>query len=128
MRPEAIVVLGIGVVVVGLAPPALAQSSTPSSLNDSSVTLSGESLRTIESRTVSGDYKTFFNESSRVAQNEVEANVPGGNSSNPGVRLNDRLQIVVGDTLNSETPLDLFPPNGEPGDPQRVKLEVPLGQ
>lgn len=126
MRREALVVLGIGAIVAGGIPIAQAQSGMPYNSNNSAVTLSGESLRTVENRTVSDDYRSFFPGNSQNSQNGNQAQPAGNNSSQPSLELNNRLQVVVGDTLNSSDPLDLFPNTGDAGDRQRVKLQVPL--
>ncbi len=125
MKREALVILGIGAIVAGGIPMAQAQSGMPYNSNNSAVTLSGESLRTVENRTVSDDYRSFFPGNSQNSQNG-NAQPTGNNSSQPSLELNNRLQIVVGDTLNSRDPLDLFPNTGDAGDRQRVKLQVPL--
>jgi len=128
MIPKTLVILGIGVVVAGLAPLAQGQSSPSAELSnsdDDSVTLSGESLRTVEGRTLSGaDYQYFSPEVSPVT-GDVEA---VSNDSQPSFRINEELELVVGDTLDSREALDLFPNAGEPGDPERVKVQVELGQ
>lgn len=123
MRRHTFIVLGITAAVFGLAPLTQAQSDVPSS-NQNSVTLSGESLRTVERRSLSSDYRSFFNNnSSSMTQDEA-----GVNSPDSGFAINDRLRIVVGDTLTSSDPLDLFPAVGEQGDVQRLKLQVPLSE
>ena len=123
MRRHTLVVLCLTTAVFGLAPFAQAQSDAPFNSNENSVTLSGESLRTVERRSLSNDYRSFFNNSSRIVSDEARAN-----SADSGFAINDRLQLVVGDTLTSSDPLDLFPAVGEEGDVQRVKLQVPLGE
>ncbi|MEQ8756783.1 MAG: hypothetical protein RID09_25135 [Coleofasciculus sp. G1-WW12-02] len=123
MRRHTLIVLGITAAVFGLAPLTQAQSDAPFSSNENSVTLSGESLRTVERRSLSNDYRSFFNTNSPIAPDEA-----GVNSTDSGFAINDRLRIVVGDTLNSGDPLDLFPAVGEEGDVQRLKLQVPLSE
>lgn len=123
MRRHTLIVLGITAAVFGLAPLTQAQSDVPFSSNQNSVTLSGESLRTVERRSLSNDYRSFFNNNSSIAQDEA-----GVNSTDSGFAINSRLRIVVGDTLNSGDPLDLFPAVGEEGDVQRIKLQVPLSE
>lgn len=110
MKRHTLVVLSITTTVFGLAPLAQAQSDSPFSANDNSVTLSGESLQTVQRRSLSNDYLSFFN------------------SADSSFAISDRLRIVVGDTLTSGDPLDLFPAVGEEGDVQRLKLQVPLSE
>ncbi|EDX73455.1 hypothetical protein MC7420_3629 [Coleofasciculus chthonoplastes PCC 7420] len=121
MRRHTLVVLSITTAVFGLVPLAQAQSDSPFSANDNSVTLSGESLRTVQRRSLSKDYRSFFNTNSPIAPDAA-----GVNSTDSSFAISDRLRIVVGDTLNSGDPLDLFPAVGEEGDVQRLKLQVPL--
>ncbi|MEQ9626281.1 hypothetical protein [Coleofasciculus chthonoplastes] len=123
MRRYTLVVLSITTAVFGLVPLAQAQSDSPFSTNDNSVTLSGESLRTVQRRSLSNDYRSFFNTNSPIAPDAV-----GVNSTDSRFAISDRLRIVVGDTLNSGDPLDLFPAVGEEGDVQRLKLQVPLSE
>ncbi|MBC6480358.1 MAG: hypothetical protein GDA56_23845 [Hormoscilla sp. GM7CHS1pb] len=63
IRTQAQAVLAIAFVAVWCVPVAQAQSGRPSRQAD--VTLSGESLRTIESRTTSSDYQRSFERSSQ---------------------------------------------------------------
>jgi len=121
MRHHTFLVLSIITTVFGLAPLAQAQSSQPFRSNDNSITLSGESLRTVERRSFSNDYRSFFNNNSSLVPDET-----GVSAEDSSIAISDRLQIVVGDTLNSGDPLDLFPAVGEEGDVQRLKLQVPL--
>ncbi|MEQ9550194.1 MAG: hypothetical protein RIM23_11310 [Coleofasciculus sp. G3-WIS-01] len=123
MRRHTFIVLGITAAVFGLAPLTQAQSNAPFSSNENSVTLSGESLRTVERRSLSNDYRSLFNNNLPIAQDEA-----GVNSTDSGFAINSRLRIVVGDTLTSGDPLDLFPAVGEEGDVQRLKLQVPLSE
>ncbi len=131
MIQGALVVLGIGAVVVGLAPIAHAQSGEMSISTDSSVTLSGESLRTIESRTVSGDYRTFFNGAATDGQTGSATNV--GRLTDTPKRspfsdvVGEDVDITIGDTLNPQSPT-AFPPSGEVGDRQRVRVQLDLGE
>ncbi|HBE21149.1 MAG TPA: hypothetical protein DDW51_27050 [Cyanobacteria bacterium UBA11367] len=126
MRRAALVISGIGAIVAGVTPIAQAQSGMPSNSNNSAVTLSGESLRTVENRSVSDDSRYFFPGNSGNSQNGNQAQPTGIDESQPSLQLNNNLQIVVGDTLDSGDPLDLFPNTGDAGDSQRVKLQLPL--
>ena len=137
MIRESLIVLGIGAVVLGLAPKAYAQT-TPSSSNNNSVTLSGESLRTIEGRNVSGgDYQNFFtgtsSETSQPSQGNSATNI-GRLRQSPqrspldSILNNDQVDVVFGDTLNSQDELADFSATGDQGDSERVKLQFQLGQ
>lgn len=121
MRHHTFWVLSIITAIFGLAPLAQAQSNQPFRSNDHSITLSGESLRTVQPRSFSNDYRSFFNSNSSLVPGET-----GVSAEDSSVAISDRLRIVVGDTLNSGDPLDLFPAVGEEGDVQRLKLQVPF--
>ncbi|MBE9125860.1 MULTISPECIES: hypothetical protein [unclassified Coleofasciculus] len=128
MRRKTLVILGIGIAIVGLAPIAQAQSGRRSDSSDSSVTLSGESLRTVENRSLSNDYGAFFNGALEAADGDADSEPSPTNQSPSGFRINDQLRLVVGDTITTEDDLNLFTNPAELGDSQRVKLEVPIGQ
>lgn len=131
MIQGALVVLGIGAIVVGLAPIAHAQSADLSSSGNSSVTLSGESLRSIESRTVRGDYQTFFNGAVSTGQSGSGTNV--GRLTDTPKRspladvVGEDVDVTFGDTLNPQSPT-AFPAPGETGDRQRVRVQLDLGE
>ena len=109
-----------------LAPVALADSIPASSSEGSAVTLSGESLRTVNPRNASDDFGNFFLGTSPIEQTGNETAEGATNSSGGGFQLNEQLELVVGDTLDSREALNLFPLESEPGDSQRVKLQVDL--
>lgn len=131
MLRQTLVVLGIGAVVAGLSPIAHAQSTMPSSPNSGTVTLSGQSLRAVESRTITEDFRNFFNRTSQTTQN-TSATPVGRLTQSPrksplGDVLNDNVDVVFGDTLNREQPITSFPASGDVGDNNRVKLQLQLG-
>lgn len=113
---------------VGLAPVALADSIPTSSSENSSVTLSGESLRRVSPRNASDDFGNFFLGTSSIGQTGTETEDESADSSGGGFQINNQLELVVGDTLDSRESLNLFPLESEPGDSQRVKLQVDLGE
>lgn len=119
MIRQILLVSGIGAVVVGLASTANAQSTPPSTSNNGSVTLSGQSLRTVENRSIDSDFQIFFNDNSQTSQN-----AQGTPSS---LSNENRLNVVFGDTLNPNTPFT-FPNSGDVGDSERVKLQIQVGQ
>lgn len=122
MIRQILLVSGIGAVVAGLASTANAQSTLPSSSNNGSVTLSGQSLRTIENRSIDNDFQIFFNGTSQKGTNAARGAQSPLSSSNE-----DRLNVVFGDTLDPETPFT-FPNSGDVGDSERVKVQVQVGQ
>ncbi len=132
MIRQTLVVLGIGAVVVGLAPAVQAQSTTPSSSDSSSLTLDGNSLRAVESRSIRQDFQTFFNGSSQAAQGNSQTNVgrltQSAKSSPLSNVLSDQVDVVFGDTLNSQKGATSFPSPGDAGDTERVRLQLQLGQ
>jgi hypothetical protein len=131
MLRRSLVVLGIGAVVVGLAPVTLAQTATPSRANDNSVTLSGESLQ-IESRTIS-DFQNFFDDGTpQVTQPNSATSVgrltrsESSLSIGEDLGIDEQVDVVVGDTLNgSATPATFR--SGEL-DNERVRVQLQLGQ
>ncbi|MBD0362039.1 MAG: hypothetical protein ICV55_04545 [Coleofasciculus sp. C3-bin4] len=132
MIRQTLVVLGIGAVVAGVAPIADAQSAMPSSSDNSSVTLSGRSLRAIESRTLADDYQNFFNGTSQVGQTNSVTNIGRLTQSQKNSPLSnvlsDQVDVVVGDTLTPDAPLTSFPSSGDEGDRNRVRLQLQLGE
>ncbi len=129
---QTLVVLGIGVLVAGLAPTAQAQSTSSSSSDSGSVTLSGDSLQTVESRTVSGDFLNFFNGTSPTGQDNSVTNV-GRLRARPQTSplsnvVGDNVDVIFGDTLNPEAPLTSFPSSGDAGDNDRVRVQLQLGE
>lgn len=128
MIRQMLVVLGIGVVVASYASTAEAQSSFPSNSSNGSVTLSGESLRTIESREITSDYQSFFNRTLPNTQSNSITNIGRLTTSTSSPLLGDQpVDVVVGDTLNPELPLTAFPSTGDAGDSDRVKVQLQLG-
>lgn len=127
MIRQTLIILGVGFAVTGLAPLAYGQSVQPTESVDESVTLSGESLQTIEGRTADRDYQTFFDEAPSSASMSTDATGIGDSQSTPSLQINNQLEVVVGDTLDSRNTLYLFGPSNEPGDPQRAKLQFELG-
>ncbi len=127
MIRQTLIILGAGFVVTGLAPLAYGQSVQPAESADDSVTLSGESLQRIEGRTAETDSQTFFNDAPSAASTNTDGAGIGGSQPTPSLQINDRLEVVVGDTLDSRDSLYLFGPSNEPGDPQRAKVQFELG-
>lgn len=130
MMRETLLVLGIGAVVVGLAPIAQAQSTMPSSSSDNSVTLSGDSLRLVERRSLSaGDYGTFFNGSAQAGRGSAVNVGRLTDSPQPSpLGLDEQVDIVIGDTLNRQNNPAGFPSSGDSGDRNRVKVQLQLGE
>jgi hypothetical protein len=131
LRPT-LVVLAIGAVVAGLAPIAHAQSGRSSSSDNSSVTLSGDSLRTIEKRSINNDFPNFFNGGNggrpQVSRDNSQTNVGRITQSQQTGSLNEGVDVVFGDTLNRQTTLTAFPSAGDRGDNERVRVQLELGK
>jgi hypothetical protein len=128
MLRQTLVVLGIGVVVAGFASTTRAQSANPSSSGNNSVTLSGDSLRRVEGRTIS-DSQNFFSPTSPASRSSSETNIGTASQSPGGLRINrQQVDFVFGDTLNPQNNPTSFPSPGEQNDNERVKLQVPLSQ
>lgn len=127
MIRQILLVSGLGAVVAGLAVTANAQSTPPSTSNNGSVTLSGQSLRTVENRSIDSDFQIFFNGTSQRGQNPQGTSSTGGAQSPLSSSNEERLNVVFGDTLNPKTPFT-FPNSGDVGDSERVKVQVQVGQ
>ena len=133
MIRQTLVVLGIGALVTGLAPIAYAQSPSPSNSENSAVTLSGSSLRAVESRTIADYNRTFLNGTPQGGRNNSVTNLGRLTQSPKSSPLsdalnNDKVDVVFGDTLNPDTTINSFPSAGDAGDGNRVKLQLQLGQ
>ena len=128
MSRQTLVVLGIGAIVAGYSSTAYAQSSLPSNSANGTVTLSGESLRTVESRRITNDSHNFFNGTLPTTQSNSFINIGRLTTSTQSPLIGDQpVDVVVGDTLNPELPLTAFPSTGDAGDSERVKVQVQLG-
>jgi len=121
---RALAVLAIASVAVWSVPVAQAQSGRPS--READVTLSGESLRTIESRTTSSDYQRSFE---RASQPGVEASTDLSRSRDQEnkLRIDERTEVVVDDLRDSGDRLNLFRVPGDVRDSRRVLLKIELG-
>jgi hypothetical protein len=132
MIHQTLVVLGIGAVVTGLAPIAYAQSTSPPNSENGGVTLSGSSLRAVESRSIADYNRTFLNGTPQGGRNNSVTNLgrltQSPKSSPLSDVLNDKVDVVFGDTLNPDTTINSFPSTGDAGDGNRVKLQLQLGQ
>lgn len=132
MIRKILVVLGIGAIVTGLAPLAQAQSSQPSSSGNEAVSLSGNSLRAVESRTLADYNRRLLNGTSAGSQNNSLTNIgrltQSRKSSPISDVLDERVDVVFGDTLKAPATINSFPSAGDAGDSDRVKLQLQLGQ
>ncbi len=123
IRTQAQAVLAIAFVAVWWTSVAQAQSGRPS--READVTLSGESLRTIESRTTSSDYQRSFE---RASQPGVEASTDLSRSREENkLRIDERTEVVVDDLRDSGDSLNLFRVPGDVKDSKRVLLKIELG-
>lgn len=134
MKDRIFTVLGILAVSTGLANSVHAQSAFVSNPAPASVTVSGESLSGIISRTLSDDFNNFFLESSSTTSLS-----PVGNNNNLIVRngtvwqINEDVELVGNRPLSPSVnpvpwqqhkPLTNQPLNG----PERVEVQFNLGQ
>jgi hypothetical protein len=118
-----LLVLGTTAVVTGLASTANAQSASPSSSDNRSVTLSGQSLRTVENRSLSDDFQTFFNRTSQGGEYPSGTNVGRVNKSSSGSPIGDGVEVIFDDTLDPNTPFT-FPNSGYTNDSRQVRVLV----
>jgi hypothetical protein len=132
MIRKTLIILGIGAIVTGLAPIAQAQSPQPSNAGNEAVTRSGNSLRAVESRTLADYNRTLLNGTSSGSQNNSLINIgrltQSRKTSPISDVLNDRVDVVFGDTLKAPATINSFPSAGDAGDGERVKLQLQLGE
>lgn len=122
-RTQTLAVLAIAASAAWWIPAVQAQSGRPSTQGD--VTLSGESLRTIESRTTSSDYQRSFE---RASQPGVDASTDLSRSREENkLRIDERTEVVVDDLRDSGDSLNLFRVPGDVRDSKRVLLKIELG-
>lgn len=127
MLRQILIVSGIAVIATGYSSTAYAQSNVPSRSNRSTVTLSGDSLRTVESRAIINDYQNFFEGTLPTTQTNSVSNVGRLTTSPQRPLIGDQpVDVMVEDTLNTDRPLTSFP-SGDAGDTERVKLQLQLG-
>lgn len=127
MIRQVLLVLGTTAVLASLTSVANAQSASPSSPENGSVTLSGQSLRAVENRSINDDFRTFFNATSQEGHNSAQTNGGRGTTSGSNASTNQGVNVVFGDTLNSDTPFT-FSNSGDVGDSERVKVQLQVGQ
>ncbi|MGL5059646.1 MAG: hypothetical protein ACRC62_06660 [Microcoleus sp.] len=100
--------LGLSSILIGLSPAVRAQQIPQSVAQNSETTLSGDSLRSVESRTVDSDYLNFMGESETA-----------GNSSRGQRRLDDTFRLKLNSDLEFIT---------TPSDAQRQANPLPPQQ
>jgi len=134
MIRKTFVLIGIGALVTGLAPIAQAQSTRQPSVNTGAVTLSGNSLRTVESRSIS-DFNSFFNGTGQTAQTNSATNVGRLTQSSKKSPLNDILKndnvdVIFGDTPGRKDAVDStsFPTAGDTGNGDTVRVQYQVGR
>lgn len=98
--------LGFSSILIGLTPAVLAQPRLQRVAQTSETTLSGDSLRTVEDRTVDSDYQNFIGELQT-----------SGNSARRDNRLRDGFRLKINSDLEFTT---------TPSDAQRQANPVPL--
>ena len=123
MMRQILLVLGFTSVVAGLAPTANAQSPSSSSPNNSSVTLSGQSLHSVENRSISDDFQSFFSGTSQGGEYPVQTNVGRITQSESKTPIGDGLEVVVGDTLDPTNQFT-FPNSGYTNEGGQVKVQI----
>jgi len=98
--------LGLSSILIGLTPAVLAQQRLQPAPENSETTLSGDSLRTVEDRTVDSDYQNLIGERETAA-----------NSARRGGSLGDTFRIKINRELEFIT---------TPSDAQRQGSPFPL--
>ena len=98
--------LGLSSILIGLTPAVLAQQRIQPAPQNSETTLSGDSLRTVEDRTVDSDYQNLIGERETAA-----------NSARSGRSLGDTFRLKINRELEFIT---------TPSDAQRQGSPFPL--
>jgi hypothetical protein len=134
MKHRIFTVLGLLAVSTGLASSVHAQSAVVSNPDTASVTLSGESLSGIRSRTLSNDLNNFVLDNSSTAPSSTVGNNNNFIARNGAVwEINEDVQLVGNRPLHPSVnpvpwqqnqPLNNQPLNG----PERVEIQFNLGQ
>lgn len=113
MKLSILTTLGVLAAITGLASSVQAQQTAASNSRSGEMTLSGESLTTVESRTTQDDFESFFldnssDNSSTIASNSnrrVNRNIWTGQPD--GVQVSDDVQVVIEEPLS--TPINIIP-------------------
>lgn len=125
MVHKILLVSGIGFLLIALTPITQAQSESVSQPIDSSATLSGDSLRNLDSRSATTDYRTFFPGNARLTDGSGSISTPS-NQSTPSLEIDEGVGVVFGDTLDPEN-VQFFNSN-DSDRVQKVKVEFELGE
>lgn len=123
MIRQILLILGTTAVVTGLASTAHAQSNNPSSSNNSSVTLSGQSLRAVENRSISDDFQNFFSGTSQGGEYPTTTNVGRVRQSPSSSPIGDGVEVIFNDTLDPNNPFS-FPNSGSTNDSRQLRVLV----
>jgi hypothetical protein len=123
MIRQILLVLGTTAAVIGLASTVRAQSASPPNVENGSVTLSGQSLRTVENRSINGDFQTFFSGTSQGGEYPRAVNVGRINRSPSSSPIGNNVEVLFDDTLDSSTPFT-FPNSGYTNDSTQVRVLV----
>ncbi|MGE5656449.1 MAG: hypothetical protein ACM37W_07515 [Actinomycetota bacterium] len=109
MKNATITALGLSTILIGLVPVAQAQETTQQVPKTADVTLSGDSLRTVESRTIDSDYTNL------IAQPDGRldlSDVRNADANGFRLKLNRELEVIT-------TPSDAAS-QGNPLPPRRL--------
>ena len=126
MRSQKLIMFAIVAIAATFTTTVKAQSnSTQSPENNEDVTLSGDSLLDVNSRDTSGDYQTFFLDSSDERKNSGSLSIGVNLFSPPTVELDEGVGVVFGDTLTSSDE-EFFRTSGDAENVQQVQLQFDL--
>lgn len=130
MSYRAFLIFGIGTVIAGLS--SLVQAQTipiPSDPSNSDVTLSGESLTTVEGRTSTEDYEYFFPETAPPRSNGASALNTGQISISAEEDFASFLEkeygVVIGDTIRYPEYMEIFRSSGDTNSTQSIRFKIP---
>jgi|GEM_PF-2091120 len=126
MMYRPLIVLGISTIFTGFALPCRAQSAPA---EGSSVTLSGESLTTIESRTSSEDYQDFFSGTTPIEGNRFATpnsrRISSSASEDFASFLEEEYGVVIGDTIRYPEYMEIFRSSGDANNTQSIRFKIP---
>jgi hypothetical protein len=121
-----LIVLVFGAIVVGLTPPVQAEPLRADRTDNRSVTLSGESLTNVESRTTEDDYRNFFPGNAPVSARE---NNTAPNSETPVVfTIDDQYEVIFGSPIEYPEYVEQFRSPGDTNSSQSVRVRIPVGE
>ena len=113
--------LGLSSILIGLTPAVLAQQRLQPAPENSETTLSGDSLRTVEDRTVDSDYQNLIGEGEAAANS---ARIRRSLGDTFRLKINRELEFITtpSDAGRQGSPFPLKPNDGGTGGGVQLQL------